>query len=260
MTQVTRLGQPPNSPGAAGDALGVSVLSKLGHELRSPLTGIIGLAQVLLMRLEAGTLDPATQARQLGMIQASAARALATIEKVTDLAKIESGQAGAARQAVDCRDVVARAASKLGDSAAGRGLRLRTEVPDRPATVTSDPEVIGRLLCELVENGLKFTDAGEVRIRLHASGPQVVIEVSDDGPGIPLDEQARIFEPFERGELAAECDDGAGLGLYLARRQADLLGARLSVASRAGSGSTFSLIFAGPGAVSGTGSGADPRS
>src|ERR1700689_5441080 len=166
MTQVTRLGQPPNSPGAAGDALGVSVLSKLGHELRSPLPGIIGLAQVLLMRLEAGTLDPATQARQLGMIQASAARGLAASEKGPDLAKIESGQAGAARQAVDCRDVVARAASKLGDSAAGRGLRLRTEVPDRPATVTSDPEVIGRLLCELVENGLKFTDAGEVRIRL----------------------------------------------------------------------------------------------
>ena len=265
MTQVTRLGQPPATPRTAPDALGVSVLSKLGHELRSPLSGIIGLTKVLLMRLEAGPVDPATQARQLGMIQSSAARALATIEKVTDVAKIDSGRLSAVRQAVDGREVVADVASKLGDAAAGRGLRLRTDVPDRPVMVTSDPEIIGRLLHELVENALKFADAGagagEVRIRLHASVPQVVIEVCDDGPGIPPDEQARIFEPFERGELAAERDDGSGLGLYLARRLADLLGARLTVTSQAGSGSTFSLTFADhPGAVSVTGTGADPRS
>jgi signal transduction histidine kinase len=261
MTQVTRLGQPPATPGAAPDALGVSVLSKLGHELRSPVTGIIGLTKVMLMRLEAGTVDPATQARQLGMIQSSAARALATIEKVTDVAKIDSGRLSAAPQAMDGREVVAEVASKLGDAAAGRGLPLRADVPDRPVMVTSDPEIVGRLLHELVENALKFADAGEVRIRLHASGPRVVIEVSDDGPGIPADEQARIFEPFERGQLAAERDDGSGLGLYLARRQADLLGARLDMTSQAGSGSTFSLTFTDhPGAASVTGTGADPRS
>jgi signal transduction histidine kinase len=259
MTQVTPLGQPSVTPGTT-PALGTSVFSKLAHELRSPLSGIIGLTKVLLMRLEAGTADPATQARQLGMIQTSAAQALATIEKVTDVAKIESGRVTAARQTVDGRDIVTEAASKLGEAASGRGLRLRTDLPDHPVTVTSDPEIIGRLLRELVENGLKFASPGEVRIRLHASGPQVVIEVSDDGPGIPPDEQARIFEPFERGEAAAEHDDGSGLGLYLARRQAELLGARLSVASQAGSGSTFSLTFADPGAASDAGAGADPRS
>jgi signal transduction histidine kinase len=260
MTQVTPLGQPPANPGTASAALGTDVFSKLAHELRSPLAGIIGLTKVLLMRLEADAVDPATQVRQLGMIQTSAARALATIEKITDVAKIESGRVTAVRQAVDCRDVVTETASNLGEAASGRGLRLRTDVPDHPVMVTSDPEIIGRLLRELVENGLKFAGAGEVRIRLYASGPQVVVEVSDDGPGIPPDEQARIFEPFERGELAAEHDDGSGLGLYLARRQAGLLGARLSVASQAGSGSTFSLTFANPDAVSDTGTGADPRS
>ncbi len=81
-----------------------------------------------------------------------------------------------------------------------------------------------------------------MRIRLHPGEEQVIIDVCDDGPGIPGPEQARVFEPFERGDVAS--DDGApGLGLHLARKQADLLGAQLSLASQAGSGSVFSVKF-----------------
>jgi signal transduction histidine kinase len=126
--------------------------------------------------------------------------------------------------------------------------------------ITTDPGILGRLLRELVGNALRFTDAGEVRIRLHAGDGPVVIDVSDDGPGIPLHEQGRIFEPFERGARTAEGDDGApGLGLGLARKQAGLLGAQLNVRSQAGSGSTFSITFADPHTEPGTGPGTDPR-
>jgi signal transduction histidine kinase len=109
----------------------------------------------------------------------------------------------------------------------------------------SDPDILGQLLSELASNGLCYSDGSEVRIRLHPGEEPVIIDVCDDGPGIPGPEQARVFEPFERGDLAS--DDGApGLGLHLARKQADLLGAQLSLDSQAGSGCVFSIKFADP--------------
>jgi signal transduction histidine kinase len=260
-TQAAPGGAGPGPSAPAADALGAEVLSKLSHELRSPLAGVIGLTRVMLMRLAAGPADAATQVRQLEMVQASAARSLATIEQIVDLARIESGCVRPSPQLVDCRGVVTEVAAKLRAAAAERGLRLGVDVPERPVMVTSDPDILGRLLSELVGNALRFTDAGEVRIRLHASDGPVAIDVSDDGPGIPPDEQARIFEPFERGASAAERDDGApGLGLGLARKQAGLLGSQLSVRSQAGSGSTFSVTFADPHTQPGTGPGVDPGS
>ncbi len=256
---------PPGLPLVAAappaDAFGADAWSKLSHELRSPLASIIGLTRVLLMRMNAGTADAPTQVRQLEMIQASAIRSLSTIEQVVDLAKIESGRVHPAPQLVDCRDIVADVAARLQTAAAGRGLRLCIDVPERPVLVTSDPEILGQLLRELVSNGLRFTAAGEVRILLHASDRPVVFDVSDNGPGIPAHEQARIFEPFERGDLAAESGDGApGLGLHMARKQAGLLGAQLSLTSQTGSGSTFSITFAHPHARPRTEAGTDPGS
>ncbi len=234
-------------PARSADPFGAKMWSKLSHELRSPLAGIIGLTRILLIRLDAGQADAATQVRQLELVQASAARSLATIEQVVDLARLGSGQIVPVPALVDCPAVIAKVAAKLQAIAAERGLRLCLDVPRRPVTVTSDPDMLGKLLDELVANGLRFTDGGEVRIRLQASDGAVVIEVSDDGPGIPPDEQARIFEPFERGANAAERDDSApGLGLHLAARQAALLGAQLSLRSKTGSGSTFSVTFADP--------------
>lgn len=231
----------------AADPFGPQVWSKLSHELRSPLAGIIGLTRILLMRLQAGQADVATQVRQLELVQASAARSLATIEQVVELARLGSGQLLPVRVLVDCTEVITTVAAKLAATAAQRGLRLRVDVPPHPVTVTSDPDMLGRLLAELVANGLRFTDGTEVRIRLQAGDGAVAIEVSDDGPGIPPDEQARIFEPFERGAHAAEHDDSApGLGLHLAARQAAMLGAALALRSQNGSGSTFSVTFADP--------------
>ncbi len=238
----------PGTLAPASGAFSAEVLPKLRHELRSPLVGIIGLTRVLLMQLDAGPPDAARQARQLEMIHASAVRSLATIEQVVDLARIDAGTIQPAFQLIDCRGVVADVAAGLQDAAAERELCLRAEVPDQPVMVTCDPQILAPLLRELAGNALRFTDAGEVRVRLQAREGRAVIEVADDGPGIPVDEQARIFGPFERGEHAAERHDGAaGLGLYLACARAGLLGVELSLASQAGSGSTFSVTFhAGP--------------
>jgi len=236
-------------------------MSKLSHELRSPLASIIGLTGVMRARLEAGQADAAVQVRQLDLIQASATRSLTTIDRVVDLARLTSGGVRPDPRLLDLRVVVAEVATELGESAAERGVRLRTDVPQHPVMVTSDPEMLGQLLRELASNALNFTDAGEVRIALNASDGPVVLAVSDDGPGIAADEQARIFEPFERGARAAEGDDGApGLGLPLGRLRAALLGAQLSMRSQAGAGSTFTVTLVDLQAQPDAGPGAGPAS
>ena len=247
------------NPSAPDTGFGADVLSNLGHELRSPLASIIGLTRVLLMKINAGQADISTQVRQLSMIQASAARSLSTIERVVDLARMESGRVRPALQVIDCRDVVIGVAATLQTAAADRRLHLSADVPGHPMMICSDPDILGQLLSELASNGLCYTDGREVRIRLHAGEEPVIIDVCDDGPGVPAREQARIFEPFERGELAS--DDGApGLGLHLARKQADLLGAQLTLASQPGSGSTFSIAFTDSQGLPAPGTGQDPGS
>jgi signal transduction histidine kinase len=175
------------------------------------------------------------------------------------MARMQSGRVRLALQFADCRDVVTSVAAALQGAAADRGLRLCTDVPGHPVMIFSDPDILGQLLSELASNGLCYTNGREVRIRLHPDEEPVIIDVCDDGPGIPVPEQARIFEPFQRGELAS--DDGApGLGLHLAREQAGLLGAQLTLASQPGSASTFSITFTGPHARPVPGTGQDPGS
>ncbi len=113
------------------------MLSKLGHELRSPLASIIGLTRVLLMRINTGQADIPTQVRQLGLIQASAARSLSTIERVVDLTRMESGRVRPALQVIDCRDVVIGVAATLQTAAADRRLHLSADVPGHPVMLSA---------------------------------------------------------------------------------------------------------------------------
>jgi signal transduction histidine kinase len=128
-------------PAPAAAAFEAAVMSKLSHELRSPLASIIGLTGVMRARLEAGQADDAVQVRQLDLIQTSATRSLTTIDRVVDLGRLTSGGVRPAPRLLDLRAVVAEVATELEVSAAARGLRLRTDVPRHPVMVTSDPDL-----------------------------------------------------------------------------------------------------------------------
>jgi signal transduction histidine kinase len=204
------------------------------------LTGIVGLSRVLLTRIERGSVDPAQQIRQLEMIQNCAARSLQTVERVVDLARIDAGRLRCDPRAVDCAAVAADAITVLLSAADARGLRLRAETPG-PVLVETDPVLLGKVLHELLDNAVRHADPGDVVVSVRTD--PVRIEVRDAGPGVPSADRERIFGAFERGDRAAERDDGGcGLGLYLARRLADLLGARLAVR---GEPTTFSVTFPG---------------
>jgi len=231
-------------PRAAPGLPDVDILARLGHDLRSPLGGITGLARIMRLKLSAGQVDPAHLVRQLELIQASADQMLATVERVVEAARVDSepvAPPGSPEgRTEDCRAVIAAVAGLAVPS--GGGPDVLVDAPDAPVPFDCPPDPLRRILTELVDNAVRYTDGSRVRVRVAPATPDAAarIEVSDDGPGIDAADRRRIFEPFLRGEAATRHPaHGSGLGLYLARRLAVRCGLRLDLTSTVGLGSTF---------------------
>ncbi|MBZ5734714.1 response regulator [Nocardioides sp. TRM66260-LWL] len=231
-------------------------LATMSHEIRTPLNGVIGLNEVLLR----SGLD----ARRRGLAEGvrDAGRSLlAIVDDILDLSKIEAGHLGLEDGDVDVRAVVERAASLVGPAAAQRSLPIRLEVdPLVPARVRGDATRLGQIASNLLGNAVKFTDRGEVRVRVavvppagehadpgehgggSAPGARLRISVTDTGPGLSPEALARVFEPFTQADASAtRRHGGTGLGLTISRRLADAMGGTLTGSSCPGEGSTFVL-------------------
>jgi PAS domain S-box-containing protein len=224
-------------------------LASMSHELRTPLNAIIGFTGTVLMRLP-GPLN-AEQEHQLRLVQTSGKHLLSIINDLLDLAKIESGRIQITLETVDCRRVADEVVQSLQPLANGKGLALILDPPDdEPALATADRRALGQILINLVNNAIKFTDAGEVRISLiRPAEPdgRLRIVVRDTGPGIPEPDRIRIFRAFERSAATAKStDEGTGLGLHISQKLVELLHATIAVSSVVGEGSTFTVCLAGP--------------
>jgi signal transduction histidine kinase len=219
---------------------GAVLLSKLGHELRSPLTGIVGLTRLMLTKLAEGSVSTAQQVRQLEMVRTSATEMLETVDRVVAIANLDVATSPA-DDTFDCRTAITAVVAQAAPSADAHGRRLIREVPDEPVMVTGHEHALQRLLTELVDNAIKYTDQTDIRLRCRCEpNRSPVIDVSDDGPGMTAEEQSRIYTPFFRGAAAGRHDvEGSGLGLYLAQQLTAQCGATLTVHSAASSGTTF---------------------
>jgi protein-histidine pros-kinase len=220
-----------------------SFLASMSHELRTPLNAIIGFTGTLLMELP-GPLN-ADQTRQLRTVESSGKHLLSIINDLLDLAKIESGAVELALEPVELVGLVQGVASSLLPLASDKGLRFSVELPDQPVTVESDARALGQILINLVSNAIKFTDEGAVEVSVvvvNGSGPKIT--VSDTGPGITEDDLPRVFNAFERGgPVAGRIKEGTGLGLYISRKLAELIGAEVTVQTTYGTGSTFAVAL-----------------
>jgi PAS domain S-box-containing protein len=221
-------------------------LASMSHELRTPLNAIIGFTGTLLMRLP-GPLT-ADQERQLGTVQRSARHLLALINDLLDLAKIEAGRVTLSLETLSCRAVIDEVVASLRPLAEQKGLELRATCPSDDLLLRSDRRALSQILINLLNNAIKFTDSGAVRLEL--SGPtqeakgRTAIRVIDSGIGIRAEDQARLFQEFGRVDSAeVRRREGTGLGLRLSQKLAELLGARLTVESEYGVGSTFTLLL-----------------
>ncbi|NJC15225.1 signal transduction histidine kinase [Micromonospora profundi] len=220
-------------------------LANVSHELRAPVTAIIGLGRLL----SDSASDPLTaeQARQVGLIRSSASDLLGLVNELLDLAKAESGRIQPDWADVDLRPVFGQLRGTLRALATRPEVELVVEEPIAPAVLCTDEVLLGQVLRNLLHNGLKFTERGEVRLRARRRDDRWVFEVSDTGPGIAPELHERIFEEFYQVPGATRVG-GTGLGLPYARRLVTLLGGTLELSSEPGRGSTFTVSLPSGGA------------
>ncbi|MEU4476939.1 sensor histidine kinase [Micromonospora sp. NPDC023966] len=215
-------------------------LANVSHELRAPVTAIIGLGRLL----GDSASDPLTaeQARQVGLIRSSAADLLGLVNELLDLAKAESGRLEPNWVEVDLRGLFGQLRGTLRALATRPEVELVVEEPPAPATLRSDEVLLAQVLRNLLHNGLKFTERGEVRLRAERRGDLWSLSVTDTGAGIPPELHERIFEEFYQVPGTTRVG-GIGLGLPYARRLVTLLGGTLELTSEPGRGSTFTVVL-----------------
>lgn len=212
-------------------------LAQMSHELRTPLNGILGYAQIMKR-------DKALNERQLdglNVIQQSGEHLLMLINDILEFAKIDAGKMDLNPSDMALDRFLRMIVSIIGVRAEQKHLKFVTEIaPDLPDWIRADEKRLRQVLLNLLANAVKFTDAGEVRLRVVMSSPtRLHFEVSDTGIGITPENLERIFQPFEQVGDVQQRAAGTGLGLSISRQLVRLMGSDIVVESEPGRGSAF---------------------
>jgi len=213
-------------------------LANTSHEIRTPLNGIMGMAQLL-------SRSPLSveQREHLEIILRSGAMLSTVLNDVLDLSKIEAGQLSLDPREFDLADCIETACRAFAGLAHEKGVAFEIEIaPDALGCWLGDDGRIRQILSNLCSNAVKFTAAGGVLVRVGQSGGRLQVRVQDTGIGIPADKQEDMFREFSQADASTtRTYGGTGLGLAISRRLAGLMGGALTVESRLGEGSAFSL-------------------
>lgn len=220
------------------------VISSVSHEFRTPLTSILGLTQLLIDGSD-GPLN-GEQIKQVRFIRSSAEELIAMVNDILDLSKIESGTSTLRITTFSAHEFLGTLRGALKPLVRdGADVSLIFEHDTADFTFETDRSKLAQILRNFVSNALKFTEHGQVRVRVGATDDgRALLSVSDSGIGIPAKDVDRIFEEFAQVEHPLQSRvKGTGLGLPIAKRLADLLGGEISVESAVGEGSTFTLVI-----------------
>ncbi len=228
------------------DLIKTRLIANVSHELRAPLSIILQQARSSADAVAGagpGTgLPGSALSDAFARIGASAEHQLRVVDDLLDLSRADIDELDLDRRLVDPRallDEVFQGVSAQG--AAAPGVSLEWEVPARLPFIDADAVRLRQILYNLLGNALRLTRRGRVRLRAEVAPPWLLVHVDDTGPGIPPKLRDRIFEPFVTAETGEQSAPGIGLGLAISRHLAALHGGALSVQSRQGRGSTFTL-------------------
>jgi signal transduction histidine kinase len=215
-------------------------LANMSHELRTPLNAILGYTELIQDSIYGNV--PEKVREVIGRIDHNGHHLLNQINDVLDLSKIEAGELNTSLNDYSMQDIVNGVISDAGSLAAEKNLTLSAIVPPDLPTGLGDDRRISQVLLNLVGNAIKFTDKGEVSVRVSASDGEFQVAVADTGIGILEADQAKILNEFYQADSSnTRAHGGTGLGLAIAKRMVELHGGRLWIESTLGEGSTFSF-------------------
>lgn len=219
-------------------------LARMNHEFRTPLNAVIGFTRVL-ERNQGGNQTP-HDLHLLSRVRAGGEQLLRLVENVLDHSSMKPSAMAPDVRDTDVLAIISRVAEEYRPRAAAKGIRLLVLLPEYAVGVRIDATHLERALRELLDNAIKFTASGVIKVKLAtdmATGRPMRVSVSDTGDGIPVDELDRLTEVFEQRENAPRQHGGAGLGLRIASQLCTGMGCALSAKSEVGQGSSFSITF-----------------
>ncbi len=218
-------------------------VANVSHELRSPLTSIHGFAQGMLD----GTIDQNDYQKYLGVIVGETRRLNKLIRELLDLSQIESGKFPLNLQTFDINVMISRVLITFEEKIDSKSLDIDVEYRQDKAFVLADPDRIEQVLINLLDNAVKFTpERGHIRVWTHGAADKILIGISDDGPGIPEEDQPFIWERFYKVDKSHTGKKGTGLGLSIVKKIMDQHGERISVQSKLGGGTVFVFCLKKP--------------
>ena len=215
-------------------------LANMSHELRTPMNAIIGYTELMLDETY-GPLTP--KMRDIHRrIERNSRHLLGLINEVLDLSKIEAGQLRLTAGEYSLVEMIRFTVSSLEGLAREKNLRLYVNAPPVLPIAYGDERRMAQVILNLLGNAIKFTESGEVEVRVDTEAEHFLVAVRDTGPGIAAEDQQRIFEEFQQADTSLTREKGGtGLGLAIARRIVELHGGRLWVESAPGAGATFTF-------------------
>jgi signal transduction histidine kinase len=221
-------------------------LSHMSHEFRTPLNSILAISRLLQDRTD-GELT-GEQQKQVGFIRRAAQELSEMVNDLLDLAKVEAGKTDVHLAPMDVAKLMGTLRGLMRPLATSDVVRLVFEEPPADlGPVRSDEAKVAQILRNFISNALKFTEQGEIRMRVRREGNEAVFSVTDTGIGIAPEDHEKVFQEFAQIESPLQRRvKGTGLGLALSRKLAELLGGRLTMDSAPGRGSTFALHLPAP--------------
>jgi signal transduction histidine kinase/CheY-like chemotaxis protein len=215
-------------------------VANVSHELRTPLNMIIGFIEMIMQAPEAyGRHVPKALLADLSIVLRNSQHLSSLIDDILDLSQVETGQMAITRTQVRLHELIEAAVIAVAPLFDSKGLTLEVEINDDLPLIDCDRTRIRQVLLNLLSNAGRFTEQGGTRVKAWREDEQIVVSVSDTGPGIAQEDMDRVFRPFEQLEPGDSRRGSSGLGLAISKSFVELHGGTMQVKSEVGAGATF---------------------
>ena len=221
------------------DRLKTTFLSNMSHELNTPMSGIIGFSELLLSEM-----DNKNHREMAKIIHKSSKRLNETLNSILDLSKIESQKLELKFNSIELVTMLQECKYAFSDAVNKKGLKFTIDIQQEKVFINSDSNIVYKVLCNIIDNSVKYTKEGEINVTLSEDSENAIIKVTDTGIGIAEENLSQIFEPFRQGSEGLNRKfEGMGIGLTITRKYVELLGGKLNIESEHGRGTNIEIVL-----------------